>query len=545
VFGVPGTQSIDVWEGLRRRDTPRAVVATNELAASFMANGYARATGRVGVVLTIPGPGFTYALTGLAEARLDSTPLVHIVGAPAVRADGGFALQAIEQVGIAAPLAKAVVGTSNAAGIDDALERAFALAAGGEPGPVVVQLGGDTLDVTAPHSAESPGTVREDRIAEAARLISQAKRPLVFAGQGSVDAADALRALVASLPAPIFSTTSGRGVVPENDPLSLPFDSPGAPVAVINELAASCDLVLAIGVKFSANSTFGAALRLPPNRLVHVDASAEVLERGASAAVKIESDAGRFLDDLSAALTSGGSSTWTATEVAEWRERLAASAAISREPRLDGSTPAEVFAALRRAISDATVVTTDSGIHQYLVRRHLPVLAPRTLLVPSNFQSMGFGLSAAIGAAAGTGGRAIAVIGDGGFALGGLELATAVHHDVPLTVIVLNDGAFGLIRREQLRRTGHESGVALPAVEIDLVARAVGARHTRLDPGALDASLEAALDSSGVTVIEVAMDDREGIRHDRRHGLAATTTRSLLGSGTVERIARSVRQRRS
>ncbi len=426
VFGVPGTQSIDLWEALRRREKPRPIVATNELAASFMANGYARASGRVGVLLTIPGPGFTYALTGLAEALLDSVALLHIAGAPASRHDGGYALQAIAQAEVARPLVKRVITVEATEEIAAALLEGLELAAAGEPGPVYLQLPESVLREPASrstHPASPPPPPPLGPGAERAlELMAAARRPLLLCGQGAAVAPGLVRSLAEALPAPVLTTTSGRGVIAETHRCSLPFDSPGASASTINQLFEASDLVLALGVKFSHNGSLGFALRLPSERLVRVDASSEVLARSYPAQIAIEADLRSFLAAAPAALERATASTWDDEAIAGWRRRLATAAAAGiEEPQLAGCTPSALFAALRGALPDRAVVTTDSGLHQYLVRRHLQVLRPGTVLVPANLQSMGFGIPAAIGAALATGEPSVAVVGDGGFAITGLE----------------------------------------------------------------------------------------------------------------------------
>ncbi len=551
VFGVPGTQSIDLWESLRRLG-PKPIVATNELAASFMANGYARASGGPGVVVTIPGPGFTYALTGLAEALLDSVPLVHIAGAPAARADGGYALQAIRQAEIAAPLVKQVITAASADEIGPGLIEAFAVATTGEPGPVLVQvpeavLGGPARPGPADPrpTADEGGEPTERRASHAeagavADRLAQARRPVLLCGQGAFGAAELVTRLAEALPAPVLTTTSGRGVVSELHPSALPFDSPGAPTSAINELLDQADLIVAIGVKFSHNGSLGFALRLPQERLIRVDASGDVLARGYPAAVSVEADAAQLLAAVHERLAARTASEWTPGEVAAHRTRLASAAASVGEPQLAGGPAADVFRHLREAMPAASVAVADSGLHQYLLRRHLSVLAPRTLLVPANLQSMGFGLPAAIGAAVATGSPAFAVIGDGGFALGGLELATAVHAGIPLVVLVLVDGSFGLIRLQQLRRTGHESGVDLPAIDVGLVAQAVGAEHVRLETDRLGSVFPAAAASGKVTVVEVPVGDGH-LKQARRQGLAQSAAGTLLGRQTASRLKRIAR----
>lgn len=546
VFGVPGTQSLDLWESLRRLG-PSPIVATNELAASFMANGYARASGRVGVLVTIPGPGFTYALTGLAEALLDSTPIVHIAGAPAVRADGGFGLQALDQAEIARPLVKGVLTAGTTGEIGPALVEAFRLAAAGEPGPVLVQIPEAVFGAAAQRAPQESRETAEaipqaGEVHAIAERLKQAKRPVLLCGQGAFGAAALVQQLAETLPAPVLTTTSGRGVIAESNGCSLPFDSPGAPVSALNELLDTADLILAVGVKFSHNGSLGFSLRLPEAQLVRVDASPAVLARGYPASISVVSDAAAFLEALRAELGEATSSLWTLDELAGHRARLAAAASVA-EPQLAGRPASELFGQLREAMPDGSVALADSGLHQYLLRRHLRVPAPRTLVVPANLQSMGFGLPAAIGAAVATGKVAFAVIGDGGFALGGLELATAVRAGIPVILLVLVDGSFGLIRLQQLRRSGHESGVELPAVDVGLVARGLGADYVRLDESNLGTALQTAVSSGRVTVVEVPVGDGH-LRQARLQGLAQSTAGTLLGRQTASRLKRIVRRGR-
>ncbi len=549
IFGVPGTQSIDLWEALRRIGAPQPLVATNELSAGFMANGYARASGRVGVIATIPGPGFTFALTPVAEARLDSVPILLIVGAAARRDDGAPALQAIPQVEMARPLVKAVIEVGSIEQIDSAVGEALRLAGQGEPGPVVLEVPESVLGAPSGRTRETPAapeppSERPAGLDEAAERVAGASRPLLFCGQGAQGAADLVGELAAKLRAPVLTTTSGRGVVSEASPWSLVFDSPGVPTSSLNELLDESDLVLALGVKFSHNGSFGFTLRVAPEKLIRVDTS-ELRSPAYPASLELEADVADAARRVIEAILDGPVSLWQEAEVEAWRERLAKVGKAVAEPQLGGRSPASFFADLRRVMPETAVLTTDSGYHQYMVRRHQQVLAPRTLLVPTNFQSMGFGLPAAIGAALSTGGVAAAVIGDGGFAIGGLELATAVRAGIPLVVIVFVDGSYGLIRLQQLRRTGHTSGVDLPPIDLSSIARAVGAGHIRVEGEDAFPALAAAFDSGGVTVVEVPVEHSSDLERARRRGLATSTAQSVLGPRISKRLLDSARRRRA
>ena len=524
VFTLPGTQNISLLEALRRSRL-RTVVPASELAGGFMANGYARISGRPGVLLTIPGPGFAYALPALAEARLDSVPIVHLTGTPAESPGSSFQLQAIDQAAIAAPLVKGTVRADRPHEISPVLRRAFALARGGEPGPVLVELSPSALAGVAPPGQTASGqgepTADPELVARLAGELTRATRVLIYAGQGAAAAPDLLRELAERLPAPVVATTSARGVLPEDHPLVLPYDPVGGGIDELNALIESCDLVLALGCKLGHNGAAGFKLRLPREKLVHVDASPEVLGRNYPARVSAAGDVPELLAALLEANPRHGSA-WIADDIA----RAAASLRRSRAGQGPESTLPELvpnrfdafFRALRRALPRTACLVTDSGLHQYLARRHFDVLEPRGLIVPTDFQAMGFGLPAAVGAALAAPDRhVVALIGDGGLAVSPSELATAAREGVRLSVIVLTDGRYGLIRLQQLAGVGQEFGIDLPATTLRDLARAYHVGHARLE-GPVDAALAEVLDRPGVTVAEVRVEAEGPARASRRKG---------------------------
>lgn len=556
LFGLPGTQTVPLYEALRRSSI-RAIVPTNELAATFMAVGYARVSGRVGVVTTIPGPGFTYALTGLAEARLDSAAVVHIVPA-ATSANGRvFGLQAIDQLAIAAPLAKAVYVIDRAEELAAHLTDAFHDALVGEPGPVLVQLRPGLLGETIRGPVGSVDEKAGDPTAghpipdEARALIRAARRPIIMAGLGAAGAADRVRELAETMMAPVFTTPSGRGVLPEDHPLALCFDPARGGIETLNELVETTDLVLALGCKLGHNGTAGFALRIPQDRLINVNTDATALAGNYPARIAVHSSVGAFLDALlradpagnGAPLASGsdapedGPTGWQPEEIARWRNRLRAPAASGPpEPAIHGTeegTAAALIEALRRALPPDAVLVTDSGLHQTLVRRHFDVHAPRGLILPADFQSMGFGLPAALGANLAAPGRpVVAVVGDGGFAMSGLELLTAAREGIPVVVVVFNDGHFNLIRLQQFGDYGRAHGVSLRNPDFVAFAAAVGARYLRVE-GDAESVLRAAIEAGGPTLVEVKVGDSTAIRTLQAGRLAREAARAVLGPGLV------------
>ena len=512
VFGLPGTQNVDLFEALRT-SWLRTVVPTHELAASFMANGYARASGRPGVLVTIPGPGFTYALTGLAEAFLDSVPLLHILGRPAAGPGRRYQLQALDQRAAVAPFAKKVFDAENADEIEALVTEAHALCLSGEPGPVVLQI---PNDLAAPSDARpvliAPAPPPTPLLGELESRLTHARRPLFYVGQGAFGAAAELRELVESMRIPVVTTTSGRGVLPESHPWAIPFDR--ASTDVLNELVDGTDLVVAIAAKFSHNGAHGFRLKIPADRLVRVDASSEVLQANYEASLSLLADAPwllRTLRDHMSVSDHPGRSAWTEEQIAEWRRKAFAGRETGSEPRVRGAlepaTMSNFFGVLERAMSAESCLVLDSGLHQMLARRHFRVERPRGLILPADLQSMGYALPAAIGAKlAVPDRRVVALLGDGGFAMSGLELSTAKREGVHLTVVVFNDGHYGMIRKQQFGAHGHVYGTQLRNPDFRLIAEAVGAEYTRLDQDA-ETRLTEAVRSKGVHVVEVRLRD--------------------------------------
>jgi acetolactate synthase-1/2/3 large subunit len=545
-FGLPGTQDLALHEALRRSRI-QFVNTTHELAATFMANGYLRASGRLAPVFAISGPGFMYALTGLAEAAQDSVATLLVVGAPP---PGGrsFQFQWLDQAGLARPIAKAVVELREVAEVEPGTRRAVALALEDEPGPVLLQwapgaLAGSARPSEAARATVVPGpdAALEEACDRAAALLAGARRPIILAGQGALAAAGLVADLAGRLGAPVATTTSGRGVVPEDHPWSLAFELARGGLDGLNALAEAADAVLVLGCKLGAASSGDFRLALPAGRTVRVDTSRAVLAAGYPAAVEVCRPVEAFLPALARRLGPGPAGPgmgWPTSEVATWRARLS-QGATGRLPEaaFGGLTPPTaqaLFGALRRALPREGIVVTDSGQHQELARRWLEVWSPRGLIVPSDFQSMGFGLPAAIGAALSAPGRpVVAVLGDGAFAMSAMELLTAVRLRLKLVVLVLADGHFNRIRLQQLATSGHAHGVDLLNPDFAAFAEAVGAAYEVVE-GAAEPVFQRALRRPGVTVLEVRSGDSAAVHRARARGLA----RGLRRLPLARRLAR-------
>jgi acetolactate synthase-1/2/3 large subunit len=552
VFGLPGTQNTELFDGLRRARL-RTVLATHELAAAFMANGYARASGRVGVIATIPGPGFTYALTGLAEARLDSVPLLHIVGPPARHPGRRYQLQALDQATLAGPLVKRRFVVDTPRDLARVAAEAYRAAQEGEPGPVVLEVGDEVLGADAP-SDPSPIPPTPDQLpdpaglAELARLFAAARRPALLVGQGAAGAADRLGALAEARQIPVLTTPSGRGILPEDHPLCMGFDVLRGGVEEVNALMEAADLILALGCKLSHNGSAGFQLRLPPDRLVQVDASAEVLGANYPGRLLLHARVAPVIEACLATTRSDSAPAeagWSPAEIAGYRDRIRRWNAGHPEPSIAGaqpSTPAAFFDSLRRVLPRDGILVTDSGLHQVLARRHFPVLAPRGLIVPSDFQSMGFGLPAAIGARLAAPDRpVVALLGDGGFQMSGMELLTAAREGLPLVVVVFNDGLLNQIRLQQVGNFGHTHAVRLNNPDFAGLAAAFDVRYLAWHSGA-EEELRAAFTAAGPTLMEVGVGGSGAIAALQANRMAREAARSLLGRGLVSRLKSYLRR---
>jgi acetolactate synthase-1/2/3 large subunit len=532
VFGVPGTQNVPLFEGLRRSSL-RTVLASHELAAAFMANGYYRATGRVAALATIPGPGFTYALTGLAEARLDSVGMLYLVGKPATSPGRHFQLQAIDQRAIAAPIVKGSFMLERAEDVPTVLSQAHALTLEGEPGPVMIEIDFAALaagSASTPFGISASAPSPPHGLAELGAVFASAERPVLLLGQGAVACAERLWRMVDALRIPVLTTPSARGIISEVHPMVLGFDSLRGHTAEMNRFLDRADLVVALGCKLGHNGSAGFELRLPSAKFIHVDSSAAVPGANYEARLTLVGRVEDALDEMEARRTP---TRWIADEVANIRMTVRTAPAARVEPKIQGATtmtPEEFFGWLREVLPTETIVVTDSGLHQILTRRYYEVRSARGLVCPTDFQSMGFGLPAAIGAKLAAPGRpVVVVVGDGGFLMSGMELLTALREEVPVVTIVFNDGQLNQIRLQQLAGYGHAHAVRLRNPDYGALAESFGIAYLRFGE-ASRTDIVQALNGTTPTLIEVIVGDTMAMRTMRVTVRAKGVARAMLGN---------------
>lgn len=477
-FGIPGSQSLELMDSFLDSSI-RNILVTNELSAAFMADGYSRATGKVGVCIAIPGPGLTNMLTGLAEAYVDSSAIVVLVVGFG-ESDKVFHIHQIEQLEVVRPIVKHIIKIDNVAGITRDICKAFYLAQEGEPGPVVVEIPKGLLnkkieykeDYEIRHEQEGRDKDR-DKIKQIAEMLFNANLCGIYAGCGASSASHQIKQLAEMLSLPVATTISGKGVFPEDHELSVGFGFGPTGSRLSEDIFKKCDVVLALGCKFSEMATGGWGMDVPDN-LIHIDKNKNVLNKNYPAKISLCKDVKIALEDILIIL--GDTKRKRNAELIEKikRGKIGHLKNMERVKSNNGIHPTQLFYQLRRLIDRDTVLVTDCGNHQLWAISDFLVFEPRTFITPSDYQAMGFGIPAAIGAKLGCADRrVICICGDGGFLISGFELLTAVREKINLSVIIFNDGALGLIKGLQKRIYGRVTSVDFVSPDYENLAKAL------------------------------------------------------------------------
>ena len=506
VFGYPGGQLTPLYDALHRDGVIRHILARDEQAAGFMADGYARATGKPGVCLAVCGPGVNNAVTPLATAYTDSVPILLLSG-QVPRAGRGLRsgyYHENDQLAVCATCAKATLRAEEVSQIPWLLDRAFHEMTERRPGPVLLEVPVDVLrqpaasDWPAVPSAPTAIAPAASEVEGLARMLAGWKRPLILAGGGvaSAGAEPALRELAERLGSPVFHTGMGKCSLPGDHPLAagMPWNRGTSDLTgmehFFSPLLAEADGLLALGCRFTQMATGSWALKLPA-QLAHIDIDPAELGRHYRADIALAADARATLEQLLAVMPASRRQPWTRTA---WHS----------EPwQLPGI---DLVPAFRRALPRDGIVVADICRLSYIMLVEFPVYEPRTFLHPAGYVSMGHGIPAALGARAAFPDRPIvAVVGDGCFLMSGMELASAVQEKLPIVVVLLNDGSLTLIKAIQQRRYNERYlGVDLLNPDFGLFAKAFGVRHQSVaDADTFEGALRDAIGRSETTLLEV------------------------------------------
>ncbi len=481
IFGYPGGAVLSIYDEIFKQNHFRHVLVRHEQSALHAANGYARVSGRCGVAIVTSGPGATNAVTGLADSHADSIPTVCFSGQVPTSMIGNDAFQEADTVGITRSATKHNFLVKRVEDLAKTIRQAFHIATTGRPGPVLVDIPKDitndsclfaypeTVEMRSykPVSQGHPGQVRR-----AAKMLLEAERPVIYSGGGAVSSqggAERLTELASLLNAPVTNTLMGLGAIPHDDPHFLGMlgmhGTYEANMAVTN-----CDLLVAIGARFDDRVTGRIDGFAPDAKVIHIDVDPSSISKNVHAHLPIVGDVGTVLKQLidelirrEAKADANALPAWW-QQINAWRGRDS----LHFEQPSDGKIkPQEVIRRLHAATAGEAVVVTDVGQHQMWAAQHYGFRKPRRWLTSGGLGTMGYGLPAALGAQmAAPEDRTIVITGDGSFQMCTQELATAFQYQLPITVVILNNGYLGMVRQWQemfyQQRYSHSYFDALP-----------------------------------------------------------------------------------
>jgi len=528
VFGYPGGMVLDIYDALYdHRDQIRHVETTHEQHAAHAADGYARSTGRTGVVIATSGPGATNLVTGIAAAHLDSVPLVAITGNVANGSIGTDAFQELDITGVTLPITKHNYFVHDVEQLHHIVREAFALAASGRPGPVLIDIPKDVQVATcdfepaAPLPVAEPTAPEEDVLRKAAELIGRARRPYIYFGGGVVTsgAGELVAQLAERIDAPMGCSLMGLSAVPSDNPRFLGMQGMHGHYASTMAMHRA-DCVIALGVRFNERATGDRGALIPDAKIIRVDVDSSEFSKTTVDRCDLLGDVRLTLERLMPLVKARTHPAW----------HLAVSGFVADEKGLadsrDGLVPARIMEVLDRHLAPDTIVVTDVGQHQMWAAQHLHRSVPRTFVTSGGLGAMGFGLGAAIGAQLATGRRVVLVTGDGSFAMNMAELITAADNQVPVAVLLLNNRTLGMVRQQQTVLFGgrHSCTTLDRVVDYAGVARAMGAvAYSVASLHELDQALDVALATDGPTLVECPV------------GIDELVLPMLVGAGDDER----------
>jgi acetolactate synthase-1/2/3 large subunit len=528
IFGMPGGANLPFYDALWDSKIKHVLVRHEQLAA-HMADAYGRVSRKAGVCSATSGPGATNLITGIATAYADSSPLVAITGQVPKAMTGRNAFQETDVIGIATPVTKYTLQPLSPVEVPFAVKEAFYIATTGRPGPVLLDLPKDVQQDEAEMTFPDNVSVRAYRsnvpvdaqdVERAAMMIVAAERP-IFWGGGGVRIADATQpfaALAELMMAPVITTLQGKGDFPEDHPLSLgPIGMHGR--AEANKLVSECDLLIAVGVRFSDRSTGTFSEFAPGAKIIHIDADPTEFNKNKAVDLSILGDAnqvlGMLFDAVARRITKSKNpeeNPWL-KRVDEVREELRGIPAY-KDSYAELSGP-RIVKRLREILPPEAILTTGVGRHQMWCEIHYKVLRPRTWITSTGLGTMGFGLPAAIGAKlAKPDAPVVDFDGDGSFVMTEQALATAVEHRIPLVSIIINDRSLGMVEQwQRLMYNRHFIGIKFQNLpDFVKLAESYGAHGRRV--GSLDEFAKAmreGLSIEGPSIIEVPVSPEEDV----------------------------------
>ena len=506
-FGYPGGAVLNIYDELyNNADRIEHIITAHEQGAAHAADGYARATGEVGVVIATSGPGATNLVTGIATAMLDSVPMVAITGNVSTDLIGRDSFQEVDIMGITIPITKHNYFVKRVEDLADTIREAFKIAKSGRPGPVLIDVPKDVqinrCDYTV-QPVEEPFTYEDasdENIEAAVEIISEARRPYIYCGGGVIisDAAKEVIELSEKIDAPVGCSMMGLSAIPSDHKNALGMQGMHGTFAASRAMA-EADVIIALGVRFSDRATGNKKKFAHSARIIHIDIEPAELGKNIPAYLGIIADVKKTLQTINSKAAEKKHDEWRA-KVEEFKKR---SENDNFNP--DDMRPFQIIDCVKKYAEHDTVIATDVGQHQMWTAQRYKFEKPRTFVTSGGLGTMGYGLGAAIGAAKGSGQKTVLFTGDGSFGMNLNELATAVTFNVPVIVVIMNNGVLGMVRQWQtIFYQKHYSNTTLGRkTNFKLLAEAFGARgYTCTTMEEFDKAFAEAYAAGGPAVID-------------------------------------------
>lgn len=515
VFGYPGGAILNIYDALyKHSDEIHHVLTSHEQGAAHAADGYARASGKVGVCLATSGPGATNLVTGIASAYMDSSPVVAITCNVANPILGKDSFQEIDIAGISMPITKYNFIVKDVKELAGVLRRAFRIARSGRPGPVLVDI---TKDVTAAETEYEPKSIAvasmqelpvAEKLTEAISLLRAAKKPCIMAGGGAIlsEAAPALKRFAHKLDAPVCCTLMGQGAFDQNDRLYTGMVGMHG-TKTSNYTVSDCDLLVVVGARFSDRVAGSPKQFAAKAKILQIDVDEAEVNKNIHVAAALIGDAGQILSCLAESLEQQHHREWL-SEIQRRKEQFPLQVG-------EGLTGPRVIRELDALTPDDAIIVTEVGQHQMWAAQHYSYRSPRTYLTSGGLGTMGFGLGAAIGAQSAMPERVVVnVAGDGCFRMNMNELATVAREELPLIELIVNNHALGMVRQWQtlFYEKRYSSTVLRDHVDYCKIAEAMGIRaYCVTSVEELRAALSEAVASRKPAVLDVRIDSDEKV----------------------------------
>ena len=516
VFGYPGGTILNLYDELYKHPEIHHVLTSHEQGASHAADGYARATGKVGVCFATSGPGATNLVTGIATAYMDSVPVVAITANVSTSLLGKDSFQEVDIAGITMPVTKYSTIVKDVNKLADTIRRAFSIAKSGRPGPVLVDVTKDVTAAVCEYKKVKPREVRpvvdkitQDDLDRAAKLINKAKKPYIFVGGGAVkaEAEKEVRELAHKIQAPVCDSLMGKGVMPADDPLYMGMlgmhGTKGANLGVY-----ACDLLIVLGSRFSDRDVGDTKNFARQAKILQIDVDPAEIDKNVQVQASVSGDLKVVLEYLLPRIE--------AKENPEWQAEMAEKRKLTTD-RVAGKklTGPYIVKEIYRATEGQAIICTDVGQHQMWAAQYYRYSEPRTLLTSGGLGTMGYGLGAAIGAKCGRPEKTVInIAGDGCFRMNMQELATATRYDIPVIEVVINNHVLGMVRQWQnlFYEQRYSNTTLRDKVDFVKVAEGLGAKAWKVTtPEEFKKAIREAIKAKAPAVIECEIDSDDKV----------------------------------